>query len=145
MASDKEALRDQVALNIRERAGRRKQKPVTRPESRSKRIRCLFGIRGRLGHCRGLEGRYRLAELRPLDSVLLNGVRRWRVSQQPDADTPRSRAVLVGTKFVCDVLAQSPSGCRKFTTQDVGGPAWSRFGSVNGRQHSSDEIEEPHQ
>ena len=50
------AWKDQTAFNIRERAGRRKQKPVTRPESRSKRLRYLFGIRGRLERCRGLDG-----------------------------------------------------------------------------------------
>ena len=38
------ALRDQTKINIREWAGRRKQKPVTSPESRSKCLRCLFGI-----------------------------------------------------------------------------------------------------
>ncbi len=40
--SDKGALRYQTAFNIRERAGRRKQKPVRRPESRSERIRGLL-------------------------------------------------------------------------------------------------------
>ena len=35
---------EQTALNIRERAGRRKQKPVRRLCSRSKRVRYLFGI-----------------------------------------------------------------------------------------------------
>ena len=54
-------LPDQTALNIRERAGRRKQKPVRSPESSSKRIRCLFGIQGRPEHPRGLEGPSRLA------------------------------------------------------------------------------------
>ena len=48
-------------INIRERAGRRKQKPVRRLYSRSKRLRCLFGIWVRLEHPRGLEGPYRLA------------------------------------------------------------------------------------
>ena len=52
---------DQTAINIRERAGGRKQKPVRRPESRSKRLRYLFGIWGRQELPRGLEGRYRLA------------------------------------------------------------------------------------
>ena len=33
MGSDMGALRGQTAFNIRERAGRRKQKPVRRPES----------------------------------------------------------------------------------------------------------------
>ena len=43
-------------VNIRERAGRRQQKPVRRPESRSKRILCLFGIWVRVWRPRGLEG-----------------------------------------------------------------------------------------
>ena len=43
---DMGALRDQTAFNIREGAGRRKQKPLRRSESRSKRIRSFFGIRG---------------------------------------------------------------------------------------------------
>ena len=62
-ASDMGALRDQTAFNIRERAGRRKQKAVRCPDWRSKRIRCLFGIGVRLECPRGLEGRYRLAPL----------------------------------------------------------------------------------
>ena len=48
-------LRDQTTLNIRERAGRRKQCPFRRPYSRSERIRPLFGILDRLERCRGLE------------------------------------------------------------------------------------------
>ncbi len=47
-------------VNIRKRAGRRKQKPVRHLYSPSKRVRCLFGILGRLEHPRGLEGLYRL-------------------------------------------------------------------------------------
>jgi len=39
-------LRDQTAFNIRERAGRRKQKPVRRTESLSKRLRSFPGIEG---------------------------------------------------------------------------------------------------
>ena len=56
------ALQDQTAVNIRERAGGRKQKPVTRPESRSKRLRCFFGIQTRLEHPRGLEGHLALSD-----------------------------------------------------------------------------------
>ena len=48
-------------LNIRERAGRRKQKRVRRPESLSRCIRRLFGILGRLECPRGLEGRLELS------------------------------------------------------------------------------------
>jgi len=51
------ALRDQTALNIREWGGRRKQEPIRCPESRSKRLWCLFGILGRLERFRGLESR----------------------------------------------------------------------------------------
>ena len=52
---------DQTSVNIRERAGRRKQKPVRVPDSRSKRIWCFFGIPvTRPERPRGLEGRYRL-------------------------------------------------------------------------------------
>ena len=40
------ALRVQTAFNIRERAGRRKQKPVRRAESSPKQLRVLFGIAG---------------------------------------------------------------------------------------------------
>ena len=57
-------LRVPTAFNIREWDGRRKQKPVRGPESRSKRFRDLFGILGRLERPRGLEGRYWLADLR---------------------------------------------------------------------------------
>jgi hypothetical protein len=46
MEPDMGALRNQTAVNIRERTGRRKQMPVRHLESRSKRIRCLFGIKG---------------------------------------------------------------------------------------------------
>ena len=56
-------LRDQTVVNIRERGGRRKQTPVTRPESRSERIRSFFGILGKLERFCGLEGRYELAIL----------------------------------------------------------------------------------
>ena len=49
---------------LAEQADRRKQEPVRGAESRSKRIRFLFGIWGRLERSRGLEGRYRLATLR---------------------------------------------------------------------------------
>ena len=49
MASDIEGSsvkEDQTRINIRERAARRKQKPVRGPDWRSKRLRCLFGIWG---------------------------------------------------------------------------------------------------
>ena len=58
--SDRGALQVQTAFNIREWGGRRKQKAVRGPESRSKRMRCLFGNWDNLEHPRGLEGRYRL-------------------------------------------------------------------------------------
>ena len=45
-------------FNIREWAGSRKQKPITRLESRSKHVRCLLGIGGRLEHPRGLGSHY---------------------------------------------------------------------------------------
>ena len=64
-------LRDQTADNIRERAARRKQKPVRRPESRSKRLRSLFGIRAEVECPRGLEGRLRLVLHEPTASVHL--------------------------------------------------------------------------
>ncbi len=69
------ALRVQTAFNIREWAGRRKQKPVRGPESRSKRVRCLFGIQGRLEWFRALEGRYRIAlrSFRDSSNRLLGG------------------------------------------------------------------------
>ena len=51
------ALRDQTVVNIRERAGRRKQNAVRRLYSRPERLRVLFGILGRLEGRRGLEGR----------------------------------------------------------------------------------------
>ena len=54
------AWEDQTEVNIREWAGRRKQKPVRSPESRSKRIPGLFGIEARPERPRGLGGRYRL-------------------------------------------------------------------------------------
>ena len=40
------ALRDQTEINIRERDDGRKQKPVRRPELRSKCLRGIFGIEG---------------------------------------------------------------------------------------------------
>ena len=51
------AWEDQTEVNIRERGGRRKQKPVRRPESRSRRLRFLFGTL-RLERSRGLESHY---------------------------------------------------------------------------------------
>ena len=48
---------DQTASNIRERGGRRKQKPVRRPESRSKRIR----YPGRAGVVSWLRGAFGVA------------------------------------------------------------------------------------
>ena len=54
-------VRRQAVQRIR--ASRRKQKPGRRPESPSKRFRCLFGIWVRLERPRGLEGRHRLAHL----------------------------------------------------------------------------------
>ena len=52
----------QTAVNIRERAGKRKQKYVTSPESPSKRLRCLFGIQVGLECPRGLEGHLALSD-----------------------------------------------------------------------------------
>ena len=43
---DSSVSEDQTEVNIREWAGRRKQKSIRRLESRSKRLRCLFGIPG---------------------------------------------------------------------------------------------------
>ncbi len=58
------AWKDQTEFNIREWAGRRKHSLVRSLYLRSKRLRCLFGIVGRLEGRRGLEGRCWLADLR---------------------------------------------------------------------------------
>ena len=55
----------QTAVNIRERAGKRKEKYVTSPESPSKRLRCLFGIQVGLECPRGLEGHLALSDGSP--------------------------------------------------------------------------------
>ena len=68
---------DQTVVNIRERAGRRKQKPVRGLYLPSERVRYLFGIWVRLGRTRGLEGRYWLVlrSYRYSSNRLLGGIR----------------------------------------------------------------------
>ncbi len=92
------ALRGQTEVNIRERVGRRKQKPVRRLYSRSECLRCLFGIWVRLECSRGLEGRYGIAHLStnqperedgPLRTIGVGG--RLSAARAVEAGTPTFR------------------------------------------------------
>ena len=126
------ALRRQTAVNIREWAGRRKQKPVRRPELRSKRLRCLFGIEGRLERPCGLEGRYwpslhgRPASLTPASLKQGAGLKKgvwivypFRSSYRGGSVPPSARIFMFSSALVNDASLRALSASRAASSASI--------------------------